>query len=487
MSLNDPAPRAEDTPLLPGPDPAPVHHASATYRLRNYFLTGLVVAGPLAITVYLTWSFITWVDNLVRPFIPVAYRPETYLPWSIPGTGLVIAFFAITMLGFLTANLVGRTLVEAGETLLDRMPLVRSIYKGLKQVFETLFSESGSSFRKVALVEFPAPGMWSLVFLSQPPSGEITGRLPLQDAYVSAFMPCTPNPTTGFFFYVPKRGVIELDIPVEAAAKLIMTAGLIQPNGGADTQKKLQAMADTARAAQAMRKAEPVGTEGASASIARRAQHAEAISAIRAGCLRSPKARRGGSQWLELCDQKINRGGHHAPIKQARRVGRHPDGFTCRFVIRLGAGLDFPREALPLALRRGGRARRRQPADAAERARRRQADPRGEDLRARKNPRPHHPDVAGAQLRAQYAAHLGAERPQPAGRQRGDRVHRARPDGHAVRRARAPAARPASLQLHRGRAGGTAHGLHKTRRREGGFVLRPRRAPGHRRAQGRRH
>ncbi len=261
MSPNQPAPDAEEKPILPGPDPAPVHHPSATYRLRTYFLTGLVAAGPLAITVYLTWSFITWVDDLVRPFIPVAYRPETYLPWRIPGTGLVIAFFAITMLGFLTANLVGRTLVEAGETLLDRMPLVRSIYKGLKQVFETLFSESGSSFRKVALVEFPAPGMWSLVFLSQPPGAEVTARLPLADPYVSAFMPCTPNPTTGFFFYVPKRDVIELDIPVEAAAKLIMTAGLIQPNGGAETQKKLQAMADTARAAQALRKTEPATTE----------------------------------------------------------------------------------------------------------------------------------------------------------------------------------------------------------------------------------
>ena len=251
MSLNDPVPDPK-----PEADAPPVaHHASVGYRLRNYFLTGLVVAGPLAITVYLTWSFITWVDNLVRPFIPTMYRPETYLPWSVPGTGLVIAFFAITMLGFLTANLVGRTLVEAGETLLDRMPLVRSIYKGLKQVFETLFSESGSSFRRVALVQFPAPGMWSLVFLSQAPGNEITARMPAKEEYVSAFMPCTPNPTTGFFFYVPRREVIELDILVEAAAKLIMTAGLIQPNGGADTQKKLQAMAEAARAAQAARKA----------------------------------------------------------------------------------------------------------------------------------------------------------------------------------------------------------------------------------------
>jgi uncharacterized membrane protein len=235
--------------MPPGPVPPSrpsVHHAGIGARVRNYFLTGLVVAGPLAITVWLTWSFITWVDDLVRPFVPVAYRPETYLPGKIPGSGLVIAFLALTLLGFLTANLVGRTLVEAGERLLDRMPLVRSIYKGLKQVFETLFSESGSSFRTVGLVEFPAPGMWSLVFLSQPPSREIVSRLPNQEAHVSVFMPCTPNPTTGFFFYVARSAVIELDIPVEAAAKLIMSAGLIQPGNG-DGPKKLAALAEAAK------------------------------------------------------------------------------------------------------------------------------------------------------------------------------------------------------------------------------------------------
>jgi len=219
-------------------------------RIRNYFLTGLVVAGPLAITVWLTWSFITWVDDLVRPFVPVAYRPETYLPGKIPGTGLIIVVVALTVLGFLTANLVGRKLVEAGERLLDRMPLVRSIYKGLKQVFETLFSESGSSFRTVGLVEFPAPGMWSLVFLSQRPSKEIVSRLPSHEEHVSVFLPCTPNPTTGFFFFVARSAIIELDIPVEAAAKLIMSAGLIQPGNG-DTAKKLATFAEAARMARA--------------------------------------------------------------------------------------------------------------------------------------------------------------------------------------------------------------------------------------------
>jgi len=122
-------------------------------------------------------------------------------------------------------------------------------------VFETLFSKSGSTFRTVGLVEFPAPGMWSLVFLSTPPGSDITARLPSQEEHVSVLMPCTPNPTTGFFFFVPRREVIELDIPVEAAAKLIMTAGMIQP--GANEQNRLAALAETARTAKAMHTVAP--------------------------------------------------------------------------------------------------------------------------------------------------------------------------------------------------------------------------------------
>jgi uncharacterized membrane protein len=234
----------------PGKPPtATVTAASQTSmvgRIRNYFLTGLVVAGPVLITAYLTWSFITWVDSLVRPLIPPMYRPETYLPWPIPGTGLVIAVVGLTLLGFLTANLVGRTLVGWGESLLNRMPIVRPIYKTMKQIFETLFSKTGSSFRQVALVEYPAPGMWSLVFLSQPPSGDVAKRLP-QGEHVSAFMPCTPNPTTGFFFYVLRKDLIVLDISVENAMTLLISAGMVQPDG--EAQKKLAALAATAKAA----------------------------------------------------------------------------------------------------------------------------------------------------------------------------------------------------------------------------------------------
>jgi uncharacterized membrane protein len=230
------------------PGAKPSHHGPIS-RLRNYFLTGLVLVGPLYITISLTWWFINWVDDLMRPFIPVAYRPETYLPWKIPGTGLVVALFTLTMLGFLTANFVGRKLVEAGENILNRMPVVRPIYKSLKQIFETLFTKGGSSFRRVGLVEFPSPGMWSLVFLSNSASADIAAKLP-ETEHVAAFMPCTPNPTTGFFFYVPRRDVVDLDITVEAAMTLLMSAGMVQPGASAgDQQKKLAALAETARLA----------------------------------------------------------------------------------------------------------------------------------------------------------------------------------------------------------------------------------------------
>ncbi len=237
--------------------PAP-HSSGTRARIRNYFLTGLILVGPLYVTISLTWWFINWVDDLARPITPTALRTETYLPYHVPGLGLIIAFCALTLLGFLTANLVGRKLVEYGEYFLHRMPIVRPVYKTMKQIFETLFSKSGSSFRKVALVEFPAPGMWSLVFVSQPPGRDITARLP-QTEHVSVFMPCTPNPTTGFFFYVPRKDLIELEITVEAAMALLISAGMVQPNGGADSQQKLAMLANTARAARAMR--ERPGTE----------------------------------------------------------------------------------------------------------------------------------------------------------------------------------------------------------------------------------
>lgn len=202
-------------------------------RLRRYFLTGLVIAAPLAITVSVTWWFINFIDGVVKPIVPASYWPDAHLPYPIPGFGLVIGFIGLTILGAMTHNLVGRSLINAGESLLNRMPVVRSLYKGVKQVFETIFSQSGTSFRKVGMVQFPQPGMWSIVFIAQEASAEIAGRLPDGSEQIGVFLPCTPNPTTGFFFYLPRKEVVELTITVEEGAKLIMSAGLIQPDGAA--------------------------------------------------------------------------------------------------------------------------------------------------------------------------------------------------------------------------------------------------------------
>ena len=228
--------REELPPTAPPDESPPEHPRGLMARFRNYFLTGLIVAGPVAITLYLTWWFVNWVDSIVRPFVPTAYRPETYLPFGLPGSGLIVAVIALTLLGFLTANLIGRTLVDLGERLLGRMPVVRAIYRGLKQVFETLFSGKGSSFRRVGLVEFPSPGMWSIVLISQSPSVNIASQLPGEEEHISVFLPCAPNPTTGFFFYVPKSKIIEVEMSTEDAATLIMSAGVVQP--GSDPQKR---------------------------------------------------------------------------------------------------------------------------------------------------------------------------------------------------------------------------------------------------------
>src|SRR5205085_7186855 len=222
-------------------------HSGFMARFRNYFLTGLIVAGPIAITFYLTWWFVTWVDGIVRPFVPIAYRPETYLPFGLPGSGLIVAVVALTLLGFLAANLIGRTLVDLGERVLGRMPIVRAIYRSLKQVFETLFSGKGTSFRKVGLVEFPAPGMWSIVLLSQSPSENLAEAFPGKDEHISVFLPCAPNPTTGFFFYLPKSQVIEIDMNAEQAATLIMSCGVVQP--GRNDKRNVVALSEMAAAA----------------------------------------------------------------------------------------------------------------------------------------------------------------------------------------------------------------------------------------------
>jgi uncharacterized membrane protein len=218
-------------------------HRSLGHRLRSWFFTGLVVFGPVAVTAYIAWFIIDTIDGWVKPLLPQSVSPDAYPPFHIPGLGVVVGVVGLTLLGFLTANIIGRSVVRFSEAMLDRTPVVRGVYKALKQVFEAVFSQSGSQFRKVGLVEFPVEGSWSIVFFSSDPGPVLSAVLPGDKPMISVFMPCTPNPTTGFFFYIAADDVIELPITADEAAKLVMSAGLIQPAGPA----ALAAMAAAAK------------------------------------------------------------------------------------------------------------------------------------------------------------------------------------------------------------------------------------------------
>jgi uncharacterized membrane protein len=202
-------------------------------RIRNYFLTGLVIAAPISITIYLTWSLIKWIDGWVKPIIPRGYSPDAYLPFSVPGFGVFVAVIALTLLGFLTANFVGRSLVRLGEQLLNHTPLVRNLYSALKQLFETVLSGKGKSFQKAALIEFPRKGVWSIVFIATETKGEIRRKIGQDgEEWVTVFLPPTPAPTAGFMMFVRRTELIELDMTVEEAAKLVISAGLVAPEYG---------------------------------------------------------------------------------------------------------------------------------------------------------------------------------------------------------------------------------------------------------------
>jgi uncharacterized membrane protein len=204
---------------------------SLAARFRNNFLTGLIILAPVAITTWLTWSFIDWADSWVKPYIPAGITPDEYLPFAVPGVGVLIAVILITIVGFLAKNLIGQSIVRFGESILHRMPLVRSIYKSLKQIFEAVLNEQSSSFRKVGLLEFPSPGMWVLAFISTDLEGEIAEKLSdAGEPMVSVFIPPTPVPTAGFLLFVPKSKLRVLDMTPEDATKFLISGGIVTPD-----------------------------------------------------------------------------------------------------------------------------------------------------------------------------------------------------------------------------------------------------------------
>ncbi len=197
-------------------------------RIRRYFFTGLVIIAPAAITVWATIWFISFFDAWIKPLLPFKYNPDHYLPFKLPGTGLVFAFIAITLVGFLAANLVGRTIIGLWDKMMNRTPVVRSIYKGSKQIFETIFSEKGTSFRYVCLVEWPRRDAWSVAFISRELDGAEVG-LEAGRAMYAVYVSTTPNPTSGYVFFADKSDVKILDMSIEDGLKLVISMGLVFP------------------------------------------------------------------------------------------------------------------------------------------------------------------------------------------------------------------------------------------------------------------
>jgi uncharacterized membrane protein len=195
-------------------------------RLRANFLTGLVVAAPIGITIWLAVQVISFVDQSVAGFIPARYIAG-YSHYGLPGSGVVIVIVLLTMIGFLTRNYLGRAFLAYGERLVDRMPVVRSIYGALKQIFDAVIQQSSSSFSEVALIEYPRRGIWAIGFVTSKTSGEVQNLT--EDDVVNIFLPTTPNPTSGFLLFVPRRDIVTLHMSVEEGIKLVISGGLVTP------------------------------------------------------------------------------------------------------------------------------------------------------------------------------------------------------------------------------------------------------------------
>jgi uncharacterized membrane protein len=224
-------------------------------RIRNYFIAGVLVTAPVSITFWIAWNLISFIDNRVTPLIPPQWNPETYLPFGLPGVGLVFVFVVLAIVGFLTANLVGHMFMRQGEALLARVPVIRSVYSATKQVFETVLAQSSTAFRQVALIEYPCRGTWAIGFITGQTVGEVQRET--DDTVINVFVPATPNPTTGFLLFVPEGDVHVLDLTVEQGIKLVISGGIVSPENGLEAPK-------TRTITSEMQEAERRAREGAS-------------------------------------------------------------------------------------------------------------------------------------------------------------------------------------------------------------------------------
>lgn len=206
---------------------------SFTGRLRAYFLAGILVTAPLAITIALATWLIEFVDSRIVPLIPLRYNPDVYLKEylgyeiGIPGLGLIVLIVFITLVGAMTAGFLGRILIRFSENMLNRMPVVRSVYGASKQILETVLKRQSNAFRQAVLVEYPRRGIWAVAFITGRTEGEVQNLI--ADDLINIFLPTTPNPTSGFLLFVPKEDMILLDMSVEEAIKMVISGGIVTP------------------------------------------------------------------------------------------------------------------------------------------------------------------------------------------------------------------------------------------------------------------
>ena len=223
----------QDIPALP--KSAVPFHIGVMTRLRAYFFAGILVTAPVSITFYIAWQFIKFMDNQVSPLIPPEFNPQI---WGFPGFGLIAVVVGLTLIGMLTAGFVGRFLVRIYDIILQRMPVLSGIYSAVKQIFETMLAQKANAFREVALIEYPRKGIWTMAFITGSTIGEI-GEM-FGDDMVNVFVPTTPNPTSGFLLFLPRRDLHVLDMNVEEGLKMVISTGiLVPPNRKSAVQPEL--------------------------------------------------------------------------------------------------------------------------------------------------------------------------------------------------------------------------------------------------------
>ena len=205
-------------------------------RFRRYFLAGILVTSPILITAYVTWLIVTFVDTQVAGMLPKSLDFTTKLPHQIPGIGLIISIITITFIGAITPGFIGRTLLKAGERILNKMPVVRSIYGAIKQIMETVMSTNSESFREVVLVEYPRKGIWVIGFVTGETKGEV--QTLNKEKLINVFIPTTPNPTSGFLLFLPKKDLVYMAMKVEDAVKMVISGGIVTPKNNRSLIKK---------------------------------------------------------------------------------------------------------------------------------------------------------------------------------------------------------------------------------------------------------